>query len=230
MVYFVNLMVDFIVYRVDNRLMRTYGQHCGLAEALDLVGDRWTLLILRELLIRERCRYTDIKAALPRIATNLLASRLRELERHDLLAREDDPPPVATALYRLTPLGLALEPAILALGQWGARHLAPADKAVMQPHWLVLPLKIFVRDADPAQSRASIELQTGGEKIALSVGGGRHTVRLGAAENPAATVAAKPKVILKLFSGGMSLAAAKAAGLRIDGNADVLRRMLPKTA
>lgn len=210
--------------------MRTYGQHCGLAKALDLIGDRWTLLILRELLIRERCRYTDIKSALPGIATNLLADRLKEMENRGLVVHADEPPPVATALYRLTPLGHSLEPAILALGQWGAQQFSATEKAVLQPHWLVLPLKIFVSDNEPGAGRASVEVHAGGEKIALSVGGGPTVVRLGAADNPVATVAAKPALLLKLFSGRASLDAAKAAGLSINGRESAVRRMLPKAA
>ena len=210
--------------------MRSYNQHCGLAKALDLVGDRWTLLILRELLIRERCRYTDIKASLPGVATNLLADRLRDMERHGLVAHEAEPAPVASELYRLTPLGRSLEPAILALGQWGAQQLLAPGKSALQAHWLVLPLKIFVRDNNPDQARASIELRTGGEKISLSVGGGPAAVRLGAVDSPAATVAAKPDLILKLFAGRASLETAMAAGLRIEGHKSVLQRMLPLKA
>src|ERR671935_8078 len=81
--------------------MRSYGQYCGLAKALDVIGDRWSLLIVRELLLRERCRYTDLREGLPGIATNLLAERLRELERLGVIEREDAPPPVATTLFRL---------------------------------------------------------------------------------------------------------------------------------
>ena len=76
--------------------MRSYGQYCSIAKALDVVGDRWTLLIVRELLIRGACRYTDLKDGLPGIATNLLADRLRELESAGLIRREEAPPPVAT--------------------------------------------------------------------------------------------------------------------------------------
>src|SRR5690242_12900964 len=83
--------------------MRTYRQYCGLARALDLVGDRWTLLIVRELLILGPSRYTDLRNGLPGIATNLLVDRLRELEEAGLVEREQAAPPVATALFRLTP-------------------------------------------------------------------------------------------------------------------------------
>src|SRR6476661_7189156 len=99
--------------------MRSYGQYCSIARALDLVGDRWTLLIVRELLLQGACRFTDLKNGLPGIATNLLSTRLKELEDAGLVAREDAPPPVATVLYTLTDRGLALEPVLKALGLWG---------------------------------------------------------------------------------------------------------------
>src|SRR5580692_1358370 len=100
--------------------MRSYGQYCSIAKALDVVGDRWALLIVRELLIRGSCRYTDLKDGLPGIATNMLADRLRDLERDGVIYREDAPPPIATTLYRLTARGTELEPIVQQLGRWGA--------------------------------------------------------------------------------------------------------------
>ena len=83
--------------------MRSYDEYCAMAKSLDVVGDRWTLLIVRELALSGACRYTDLRNGLPSIATNLLADRLRELERSGVIAREDAPPPIATTLFRLTP-------------------------------------------------------------------------------------------------------------------------------
>src|SRR5438445_6248170 len=100
--------------------MRSYEQHCALARALDVVGDRWTLLIVRELMIRQPCRYTDLQYGLPGIATNLLADRLRQMEEAGIITREAAPPPIATAVFQLTERGEALRPAMAALGQWGA--------------------------------------------------------------------------------------------------------------
>src|SRR6266478_1110343 len=109
--------------------MANYNQYCALAKALDIVGGRWTLLIVRELLIRGSCRYTDLRDGLPGIATNLLADRLRELEQAGIVYREDAPPPIATTLFRLTPRGEALQAAVAELGRWGAPLLAkPADE------------------------------------------------------------------------------------------------------
>src|SRR2546425_7044906 len=84
-------------------LMRSYGQYCSLAKALDVIGDRWTLLIVRELLLRGACRYTDLRDGLPGIATNLLADRMRDLEEKGIVRRQAAPPPIATTLFQLTP-------------------------------------------------------------------------------------------------------------------------------
>src|SRR5260221_5818433 len=107
--------------------MRQYGQFCPLAKALDVVGDRWTLLIVRELSVRP-CRYTDLRDGLPGIATNLLADRLKSLEAAGIITAEAAPPPVATTLYRLAERGEALLPALQELATSAAPLLADADE------------------------------------------------------------------------------------------------------
>src|SRR5947209_8274672 len=127
--------------------MRSYGQYCGVAKALDVVGDRWSLLIVRELMLRDRCRYTDLREGLPGIATNLLADRLRQLEDAGIVAREEAPPPIATTLFRLTERGGELRSAIHALGHWGGPLLEEdfGDDA-FRSHWLALPFEIHLGD------------------------------------------------------------------------------------
>src|SRR5579859_1056196 len=117
--------------------MRSYGQYCSVAKALDAVGDRWTLLIIRELLLQGPCRYTDLRNGLPGIATNLLSDRLRELEDAGVVVREDAPPPIATTLFRLTDRGEELRPVIEALTRWGLPLMTEQrpDDAV-RSHWL----------------------------------------------------------------------------------------------
>jgi len=105
---------------------RSYGHYCPVAKTLELVGERWTLLIVRELLVGP-LRFTDLHAALAGIPRNLLADRLRDLEAHDLVARRELPPPAARSVYELTPSGQALLPVIGALAQWGLTHLPPAE-------------------------------------------------------------------------------------------------------
>src|ERR1700742_1210914 len=124
--------------------MRTYAQYCAVAKALDLIGDRWTLLIVRELLIGGACRYTDLRNGLPGIATNLLADRLREIERAGIVSREEPPPPVATTLFELTSRGEELAPLMRELVRWGTPLMeqGPASGDVFRGQWLSLPLEM----------------------------------------------------------------------------------------
>lgn len=119
---------------------RSYDQYCSAARALDLVGDRWTLLIVRELLAGPR-RYTDLHADLPGVSTDVLASRLRDMERDGLATRRRMPPPGAASVYELTDRGRALLPVLQALGAWGQAELGerrPTD--AVRAHWFSLPL------------------------------------------------------------------------------------------
>ena len=121
--------------------VRNYGQFCSLARALDLVGDRWTLLILRDLLAGPR-RFKDLLEGLPGIGTNLLAKRLKTLENNGLLQLERLSPQLAVKAYRLTPAGRELEPALVALARWGIRFLKhPRGEDLWRPQWNHLALK-----------------------------------------------------------------------------------------
>ena len=99
--------------------MRSYGQFCGVAHALDLVGERWALLVVRELVLGPK-RFTDLAAGLPGIGTNILTARLRELEQTGVVERRVLPPPAGSTVYELTPYGRELEPVLLALGRWAS--------------------------------------------------------------------------------------------------------------
>ncbi|MFE3034187.1 winged helix-turn-helix transcriptional regulator [Streptomyces canus] len=119
---------------------RSYDQYCSAARALDVVGDRWTLLIVRELLSGPR-RYTDLHADLPGVSTDVLASRLKDMERDGLTTRRRLPPPGAAYVYELTSRGRELLPVLQALGAWGGPELAerrPTD--AVRAHWFALPL------------------------------------------------------------------------------------------
>ncbi|WP_194917085.1 winged helix-turn-helix transcriptional regulator [Catenulispora rubra] len=117
--------------------MRSYGQHCSIAKALDLVGERWTLLIVRELLLQGPCRFTDLRNGLPGIASNLLSGRLKELEENGLISRNEAPPPIATTLYALTPRGVELGPVLKALGTWGVQYYLADnyEEDAARPYW-----------------------------------------------------------------------------------------------
>ena len=118
-------------------MAKHYGQYCPVAHALELVGERWALLVVRELLHGPK-RYTDLAAALPGIGTNILANRLRDLERAGVIQKRRLPPPAAASVYELTPYGEELREPLYALGRWGARSLGPpTTEDHLAPGWLV---------------------------------------------------------------------------------------------
>jgi DNA-binding HxlR family transcriptional regulator len=208
--------------------MRSYGQYCSVAKALDVIGDRWTLLIVRELLARGPSRYTDLRSGLPGIATNLLADRLRELETAGLVNREDAPPPIATTLFRLTERGAALGPVISELGRWGVplmRDYDPDD--AFRGQWLRLPVQMFLADHEPDRPPASIQVRAGDETVVIDVDAGRVSLRLGADPTADATVTGSPAQILALFSGSLALRDAARKGLQIAGFRKAVQRILP---
>src|SRR5260370_666198 len=143
--------------------MRSYKQYCAIAKALDVIGDRWNLLIVRELLLQRACRYTDLHNGLPGIATNLLAERLRELEREGIVTREEAPPPIATTLFRLTPRGQELESILSELGRWGAPLRAePDEQDACRSYWLA---SLLLSDRTPDHPPVSMEA---GEPVATA--------------------------------------------------------------
>lgn len=126
---------------------RSYGHYCAIATALDTVGDRWTLLLIRELMAGPR-RYTDLAEGLPGISTDLLATRLRDLEDKGLVEREVLPPPAASKVYALTDDGAALEPILVALARWGARRLPGETTGEFRPNWLTFTLRSMFTPAN----------------------------------------------------------------------------------
>lgn len=206
--------------------MRSYNQYCAVAKALDVVGDRWTLLIVRELWLQGACRYTDLQRGLPGIATNLLSERLKELEGNGLIRREAAPPPVATTLYELTEAGRELEPVLRALGRFGARFMpTPTGDEAFRSHWLAFPVSEFLRDGEPDAPPTAIEVRTGDQFVVIEVGGGKIGTRLGSAPSPDLVLEGDAPVILGLLSGMLELSEARKFGLRTQGSTAVLRRL-----
>jgi DNA-binding HxlR family transcriptional regulator len=206
--------------------MRSYSQYCSVAKALDVVGDRWNLLIVRELLLRGRCRYTDLLDGLPGIATNLLADRLRDLEHVGIVSREDAPPPVATTLFALTERGTELRPVLRELGKWGAPLMAEqADEDAFRSHWLALPAELFLADHEPHAAPVAIELRTGEQPTIIETVDGQVRAHQGAAEAPDLVLTGEPRLIIGVLSGRLSIAAARREGLECRGDVKVLRRV-----
>jgi DNA-binding HxlR family transcriptional regulator len=212
--------------------MRSYGHYCGLAKALDVVGDRWSLLIIRELLLVDAARYSDLQRGLPGIATNLLATRLRELEAGGVVARHDAPPPIGTTVFRLTARGKALEPAILALGAWAAPLLGECtERDEVRAHWLALPLQSYLIDTQPTHRPSTIEIHTGDGSITMEIANGvvrgRSMPWTGTdpVSDPDLVLSGAPHLIMGLLMRRLSLGAARARGLSARGNTHVLKRL-----
>lgn len=124
-------------------MARHYNQYCPVAHALDVVGERWSLLVVRELQ-HGPLRYTDLLAALPGCSTNVLAARLKDLEAHRVIQRGKLPPPAASTVYSLTECGASLAPVLGALAHWGLRMLGPPPPEALEPGWLVKALRTAV--------------------------------------------------------------------------------------
>jgi DNA-binding HxlR family transcriptional regulator len=143
--------------------MRTYGQYCPVAHALGLVGERWSLLVVRELLEGPK-RYTDLVAGLPKIGTNILAARLKDLETAGVVEKRKLPPPAASTVYELTPYGQDLRPVIHELARWGVRSLGPPPLEALEPGWLMHAIDLALSPATPA---GTIAFRIGDEEASL---------------------------------------------------------------
>lgn len=207
-------------------MARTYGQFCGLARTLDHVGDRWTLLIVRELLIGG-ASYGELLAALEGIPTNLLADRLRQLEEDGLVARAQDHGDRRRIRYSLTSLGAGLEPAVMALIRWGRvwMRAGPGDDR-FDPRWVLLALRALLgersRDRDGA-----VEVQVDGEKVTvISTAGRTLQVVRGSKADAGAFVDGSAASILGVASGELTMAEALRRGLRVRGDRALARLLL----
>jgi DNA-binding HxlR family transcriptional regulator len=213
--------------------MSDYQQFCGLARALDLVGDRWNLLLVRELLIAPR-RHHELKAALPGIASNLLAERLRHLTAAGVVHREDEVGRKAVR-YRLTDLGEGLREPILGLVRWGAAVMGagPRPTDVVQPQWLGLALEAFLDPIGPTTTRPldpCILVRAGDLEFTVRPSHATSRVVLGRADRPDATLTASPAVVLGLFSGALTPDSPAAASADLDDPHGLLTGLLAAAA
>jgi DNA-binding HxlR family transcriptional regulator len=167
--------------------MKTYGEFCGVARALDVVGDRWALLVVRELLLGPR-RYTDLLEGLPGIGTNVLSTRLRELEGAGVIERTEVPVPTPAVLYQLTDDGRDLGPVLDAIAVWGTRRLTrPTSADTVEPRWFVLSLAAHLGPDDLVPG-ASVVLDVEGERFTLGVSDDRVVAGSGADPRSSATI------------------------------------------
>lgn len=209
--------------------MKSYGQLCAVARTLDVVGDRWSLLLVRELLIHGQARFTDLQTGLPGIAPNLLVQRLRDLQEQGVLCREVAAPPVSSAVYRLTERGYALEGVLRELLKWGSATVADAPPdATFQMHWLSLPARYLLRDGQP--DRAPITIRFGDQRDGFDLTAREGTVSVVPCRTDArlaAEVTGPGTALVGLFQGLIPLDHASDAGISVLGDPSALRRVLP---
>ena len=204
---------------------KDYRQFCGVARTLDVVGDRWNLLIVRELLTGPK-RNADLRAGLPGIATNLLTDRLRELQEAGVVERKELPAPAPAVVYELTARGRALKGAILELARWGRPLLGERRPGeAFSPRWLLLSLEASFDPAAACEEEETYEFRVDGEVIHASVRDGAVSVADGPASDPDVVVEADAETILAWGTGGLDDTGASRAGMRISGGRAALRRL-----
>ena len=198
-------------------MSKRYDQYCPVAHALDLVGERWALLVVRELMHGPK-RYTDLAESLPGIGTNILASRLRDLEASGVVAKRTLPPPAASRVYELTDYGRRLRPVMRELALWGARSLGPptADDELYEG-WLANAVDTMLAPVAPP---GRFEFRVGDEVASLVEG----EARSGPAEQPDVVVEADPEGLYHLMIEG------RLDQVTVEGDRSLLVRLLDNTA
>jgi DNA-binding HxlR family transcriptional regulator/putative sterol carrier protein len=205
---------------------RTYGDGCGIAHALDLVGERWALLVVRELLLGPK-RFTDLRSGLSNASPNVLAQRLRELERAGVVQRRRLRPPAGSRVYELTAWGRELEPIVLALGAWAVRSPSFPDDFPVGVDSVALALRsLFDPDAADGLS-ASFELRLDDDRFRLQIDAGTIEVDRGQVDDPDAIIETDVQTLRAVLWLGRKLGDAVRSGhLRIEGDRGAVTRLV----
>ena len=205
--------------------VRSYGEGCAAAHALDLVGERWALLVVRELLLGPK-RFTDLRRGIAHASPNVLSQRLRDLEEVGVVRRRKLPPPAASMVYELTEWGMELEPVILALGRFGVRSPRMPRGAGMSADSAILALRTMFDPAAAGDFRGVFELRLGEDRFRTEVAGGRIDVARGTSERPDAAIETDPATLAAVAFDGRPLADALRAGdMTVEGDKAAVRRL-----
>ncbi len=206
---------------------RTYGEACRFAHALDVVGERWSLLVVRELLLGPK-RFTDLRTGLPRASPNILTERLRDLEQAAVVRKRKLPPPYGSTVYELTEWGRELEPIVTELGAWGARSPLPSEAREIGTDSIVLALRSLFDPEAAAGLEATYELRIGEESFRVNVSEGELDLARGPAEDPEGTIAVPDAATLAaVLTGRLPLDEALAtSALEIKGGRQPVKRFL----
>jgi DNA-binding HxlR family transcriptional regulator len=203
---------------------RAYGQYCGFARALEVVGERWALLVVRDLLVGPK-RFTDLLNGLPGIPSNVLTTRLKELENAGVARRRVLPRPARAVVYELTEYGLELEAVVVELGRWGAKNLGdPRADETITVDSLITALRSTFHPDEARKFRAGYELRVGEIVLHARVDDGRVEVAAGALPGAQLIIEAGPG-IRALMAGELTPAdAVKSGTVHLTGNAKLLKR------
>ncbi len=192
---------------------RTYGDQCGVARSLDIIGERWALLIVRELLLGPK-RFSDLSAGLTGASPNVISQRLRELTGDGVVRHRDLGPPARVQVYELTEWGRELEPVVLQLGLWGERTPIPEGA----PPSLDSLLLAIQAKADPGTVQGVYELHIGADSITVRAAAGAVRIRHGTTEQPAAILSTDGDTLRAVCFGQRSVEdAVKSGDLTLDG-------------
>ncbi|GHJ44223.1 transcriptional regulator [Catellatospora sp. TT07R-123] len=205
---------------------RSYHDGCGAARALDVIGERWALLVARELLLGPK-RFTDVRAGLPGISSNVLTERLQELEDAGVVCRRRLPPPAASTVYELTAWGAELEPIILQLGAWGARSPLPITPKALSVDSLIISFRTMFQPARSDGLTAEIGLDLAEDSFRARVAAQRLDIARGSAPAPDATIRTTPLVLAEVVYQGRDVTEALDTGiLTIEGDERAGRRFM----
>ena len=205
---------------------RTYGDGCAIAHGLDLVGERWALLVIRELLLGPK-RYTDLKKGLPNASPNVISERLRELEQAGVIRRDKLPPPASARVYELTEWGLELEDTVLSLGRWATRSPSLPREAPIGADSMMLALKGRFDPDSAGGLTARYELRLREDRFRIAVSDDALEIARGRANQPDATIDTDPTTLFATLCNGRSLAEAQRTGdMTIDGDKAVVERLI----
>ena len=205
---------------------RSYGDPCGIARALDAIGERWALLVVRELVLGPK-RFTDLRAGLPNLTPDMLSQRLRDLTAAGVVARRRLAPPAGSQVYELTERGRELEDVLLALGRWGSTAPLPPRGHDIGVDSTILGLRTLFAPSNADGFDASVELRLGEQTFRARVEDGSFEVVRGATERPDAALTTGPGSLAALVWQGRSLADAERAGeVEVEGDRSALARFL----
>lgn len=206
---------------------RSYGEACRFAYALDVVGERWALLVVRELLLGPK-RFTDLRTGLPHASSNILSERLRDLEHGGVIQRRKLPPPAASTVYELTEWGRELEPIVTKLGTWGARSPIEPDSQEIGPDSVILALRSLFDAEAAGDLSAAYALRIGEDRFWVEIADGELGLGRGAGEGPAATIAVTDAPTFgAVLAGQLPLDEALVSGAaQIEGSKQAVKRFL----